>query len=340
VDACTGLGLAPLHLAALRGSAATVAALLRAGAAPAAGTAGAPLGQHLSAGSTALHIAAARGHAPCASVLLDFQAALPGAPPRGGPGGSGLYCVRSPFFGDAAWSRQACAPTKPAAQAGRELEAWGAHRRHRAWRPQPPRMRGCGPIRIAHACSCGKPGGVARVRSGHVRPAGAAPQPGAASVFRAGRRGADGLSALRAAGLELRRIRNSRGLKPSQLARLAGHHSLALLLSSSRAAAGGVEGGAGPGAARAASRAERAARADGREERGGATAHGERRSGRERRRSYVTQEAVLLALVQARRAAQNLPYPMLRRPLLTPRRCGSAARAELVRWRPCRESAC
>jgi len=104
-NACAGLGLAPLHLAALKGSAATVAALLRAGAAPAAGIAGAPLGQHLSAGSTALHIAAARGHAPCASVLLDFQAALPGAPPGGGPGGPGLYSVGCPLFGDAAWSR-------------------------------------------------------------------------------------------------------------------------------------------------------------------------------------------------------------------------------------------
>jgi len=194
----------------------------------------------------------------------------------------------------------------------------------------------CGQRTPARAAGLGAWRAPAAVVAGQL----ARPQPSAESALRAGRRGADSLPALRAAGLELRRIRNSRGLKPSQLARLAGHHSLALLLSSSRAAAGGGEGGAGSGAARAASRAERAARADGREERGGATAHGERRSGRERRRSYVTQEAVLLALVQARRAAQNLPYSMLRRPLLTPRRCGSAARAELVRWRPCRESAC
>ena len=74
----TGLGLKPLHLATLKGSAGAVTALLRAGAAPEAGTCGSPLGQHLTAGSTALHIAAARGHAPCAGVLLEFQAALPG----------------------------------------------------------------------------------------------------------------------------------------------------------------------------------------------------------------------------------------------------------------------
>ena len=74
-----GLGLKPLHLATLKGSAAAVAALLRAGAAPEAGTCGSPLGQHLTAGSTALHIAAARGHAPCAGVLLEFQTTLPGA---------------------------------------------------------------------------------------------------------------------------------------------------------------------------------------------------------------------------------------------------------------------
>lgn len=74
-----GLGLTPLHLATLKGSAAAVAALLRAGAAPDAGIAGSPLGQHLTVGSTALHIAAARGHAPCANLLLEFQAAVPGA---------------------------------------------------------------------------------------------------------------------------------------------------------------------------------------------------------------------------------------------------------------------
>ncbi len=74
-----GLGLTPLHLATLKGSAAAVAALLRAGAAPDAGTAGSPLGQHLTIGSTALHIAAAHGYAPCANLLLEFQAAVPGA---------------------------------------------------------------------------------------------------------------------------------------------------------------------------------------------------------------------------------------------------------------------
>lgn len=93
-----------------------------------------------------------------------------------------------------------------------------------------------------------------------------------------------------AAGLELRRIRNSCGLKPSQLARLAGHHSLALLLSSVRAQAG-AEGGAAAGGTRPERRGERGG------ERGR-----ERRSGRERRRPYVTQEAVLLALVQVRAA--------------------------------------
>lgn len=38
------------------------------------------------------------------------------------------------------------------------------------------------------------------------------------------------------AGMELQRIRNARGLKPSQLARLAGHHSVARLLSEAHVA--------------------------------------------------------------------------------------------------------
>ncbi len=40
----------------------------------------------------------------------------------------------------------------------------------------------------------------------------------------------------RCAGMELQRIRNARGLKPSQLARLAGHHSVARLLSEAHVA--------------------------------------------------------------------------------------------------------
>lgn len=95
-----------------------------------------------------------------------------------------------------------------------------------------------------------------------------------------------------APGLELRRIRNSRGLKPSQLARLAGHHGLALLLSSSRTHAGGEAGEGGRGAPRAERRRDPGSAPRSERSR-------ERRSGRERRRPYVTQEAVLLALVQA-----------------------------------------
>jgi hypothetical protein len=48
-------------------------------------------------------------------------------------------------------------------------------------------------------------------------------------------------------GMELQRIRNARGLKPSQLARLAGHHSVARMLSEAHlspqgASAGGLTG--------------------------------------------------------------------------------------------------
>jgi ankyrin repeat protein len=75
---CAGSGLTALHLAALKGSHAALRELLRAGASADIGTL---LGVHspqLSRGSTALHIAASRGHAGCVAALLDHQVGIPG----------------------------------------------------------------------------------------------------------------------------------------------------------------------------------------------------------------------------------------------------------------------
>lgn len=60
---------------------AVVRALVRAGAALDAPTLSGVLNPNLSRGSTALHIAAARGHAACVAALLESQAAIPGAQP-------------------------------------------------------------------------------------------------------------------------------------------------------------------------------------------------------------------------------------------------------------------
>ena len=53
-------------------------ALLGAGAALDAPTLASVLSPHLALGSTALHLAAARGHAPCVQLMLEAQAASPG----------------------------------------------------------------------------------------------------------------------------------------------------------------------------------------------------------------------------------------------------------------------
>ena len=73
-----GSGMTALHLAALKGSAAAVRELLRAGAAADAVTLSGVHSPQLSRGSTALHIAAARGHASCVTALLEHQAGVPG----------------------------------------------------------------------------------------------------------------------------------------------------------------------------------------------------------------------------------------------------------------------
>jgi hypothetical protein len=55
--------------------------LARAGAALDEPTLSGVLSHNLSRGSTALHIAAARGHAASVSALLEIQATIPGANP-------------------------------------------------------------------------------------------------------------------------------------------------------------------------------------------------------------------------------------------------------------------
>ena len=109
------------------------------------------------------------------------------------------------------------------------------------------------------------------------------------------------------AGVELHRVRNARGLKASQLARLAGHHSVARLLSeaqiaptsSAQQAASATGGGEAPGGhsrkpgghagggrragARSGSRVSRSSRARGR---------------RTARAAQVSQEAIMAAIVQ------------------------------------------
>ena len=72
-------GLTALHMAALKGSASALYALLGHGAAADAPTVGHSITPWLAQGSTALHISAARGYVGCVTVLLEFQASVPGA---------------------------------------------------------------------------------------------------------------------------------------------------------------------------------------------------------------------------------------------------------------------
>ena len=67
-----------LHLAAFKGSHTAVRELLRSGAAADAVTLSGVHNPQLSRGSTALHIAASRGHAGVVSALLDHQTGIPG----------------------------------------------------------------------------------------------------------------------------------------------------------------------------------------------------------------------------------------------------------------------
>ena len=72
-------GFTALHLATLKNSPASMQVLLGAGASLEAGILDAGNTPMLARGSTALHIAAARGSFACCTVLLDFQLAHPGA---------------------------------------------------------------------------------------------------------------------------------------------------------------------------------------------------------------------------------------------------------------------
>lgn len=76
-----GSGVTALHLAALKGSHTAVKELLRSGAAADAGTLSGVYSPQLSRGSTALHIAASRGHAGVVTALLDHQTGIPGVLP-------------------------------------------------------------------------------------------------------------------------------------------------------------------------------------------------------------------------------------------------------------------
>lgn len=86
----TAGGFTPLHLATLKNSPAAMQVLLGAGASMDAGISDAGNTPHLAKGSTALHIAAARGSQPCCSVLLDFQASSPGVAALQGTAGERL----------------------------------------------------------------------------------------------------------------------------------------------------------------------------------------------------------------------------------------------------------
>ncbi len=79
---CAGSGVTALHLAAFKGSHTAVRELLRAGAAADAVTLSGVHNPQLSRGSTALHIAASRGHAGVVSALLDHQTGIPGVLPE------------------------------------------------------------------------------------------------------------------------------------------------------------------------------------------------------------------------------------------------------------------
>ena len=153
-------GLTALHMAALKGGASALYSLLRHGAAADAQVMGNSITPWLAQGSTALHISAARGYVGCVTVLLEFQATVPGARP-------GLPASAPP-----------------------------PQRRQRAWHP-------CGCSRDQSACRASRAGQASQ------RPS-------------------------RCAGMELRKVRNMRGLKPSQVARMGGHHGLARLLSDAR----------------------------------------------------------------------------------------------------------
>jgi len=87
-----------LHLAALKGSHTAVRELLRAGASADAVTLSGVHNPQLSRGSTALHIAASRGHAGCVAAILEHQAGIPGVLPDATPVYRHVYSLTTALY--------------------------------------------------------------------------------------------------------------------------------------------------------------------------------------------------------------------------------------------------